>query len=1282
MASNVANIVFPGQFNPKTDKWCDYKERMLCALDAAGYSDTTAEKARSLFLSQCGKETFALIASLLAPARPTAVPLARIIAVLDQFYEPEVNEILQAGKFHRRQQSQGESVQDFVAAISTLGAKCNFMDLKRQLRDRLVLGVRDERLRRDLLKTKDLTYEVTLQMCLNYQAIFPDLYPEAAESRQTHSSTADAMEIGKIKSTNCNHCGRQHRTGEHCRFTTAKCFYCKKTGHIAAACKKKTLKVHQVEETERSNRNDSDTENDMRGLYMCGVSDYQPPITTEVIINGAPLKMEVDSGAARTVISKLTYQEMWHIPPPLTRTEVKLVTVTRQALDVLGAVYVRVQIGDKEAQCELLVVAQNVPSLLGRNWFKALSISVSGLCWAEDMTSPLKQEFPELFMEGLGEYKGPEVSLNVRADAVPRYLRARPVPFPQKQQVKEELQRMVKEGVLTPVTYSKWATPIRVVKKDDGSLRICGDYRATVNVAIDVDTYPLPTATEAFVKLSGGRVFSKLDLKQAYTQLKVDQKTAELLTLNTPLGLMRMNRLAFGVSAAPGIFQRVMSSALADMEGVACLLDDVAIMGNNLMEHNERLRRVLTKLNEMGFRLNMKKCVFAAESITFLGHMIDAEGLHPSPAKVNEIKEKPAPTNKETLRAFLGLYNFYEKFLPNKATLLEPLYRLLESKRPWMWTEKEQKVFEKAKDLIASDLTLVGYDLSRQLLLICDSSEYGLGAVLAHVMDDGVERPVMMASRTMQPHERRYGQIDKEALAIIFGLTKFHEFLAGRDFCIITDHKPLVGLFNPEKPIPDQISPRMLRWSLKLGCYQYKIKYRPGKLIGNADALSRWTAPTTSGTYEKPVREVLLLTERPNGWELDANKIAKETKRDPVLQKVMFHVLNGWSRHNSDASIHPFWSRRDALSLSKDCLLWCNRVVVPKSLQAEVLELLHTPHAGVVQTKAYARGYVWWVDMDKQIERVVAECEQCQLVKNNPPKDPQTWIATEKPWSRLHVDFAGPFQGKTFFVLVDSHSKWFEAEIVTSMSSATIITILRKIFASQGLPEVLVSDNGKAFSSAEFNEFLMKNGIKHLYSPPYHPATNGQIERAIQTFKNKLKKFENSLMPWSEKMSKVLFYLRTVPNSVTNKTPAEMLNGRKYRTAISRLHPENLPTQEEVQLESASQSRPKRSFQVGQPVLISMYGPGKKWERGTIEVVEGPSTYRVRTEGGELHRRHADQILERATRQDVEIPAAVPHQRRLSWDCPDTDADQSPSEELPIQLPDPSLWPDIIGVPS
>ncbi|XP_072934936.1 uncharacterized protein [Epargyreus clarus] len=292
MSWGAANIALPGQFNPKTDRWCDYKEQLLCALHVIGVCDSNLEKARSLFLSQCGKEMYSLIASLLVPERPTNVDFNNIMPALDKFYEPDVNEILEAGKFHRRGQLQDESIQEFVAAISLLGAKCKFMDLKRQLRDRLVLEVRDDRLRRELLKTKDLMYENAVQMCLNHQAPVQELYPSTSELKQNSSSATEPMDIGRITI-------------------------------------KGTLK----------------------------------PIMVELDINGTKHVMELDSGASRTIISEEAFWKLWSVAPPLYPTNIKLVTWTRDTLKVLGVAHVQVKLGNKEAQCELIVVAGSGPSL-------------------------------------------------------------------------------------------------------------------------------------------------------------------------------------------------------------------------------------------------------------------------------------------------------------------------------------------------------------------------------------------------------------------------------------------------------------------------------------------------------------------------------------------------------------------------------------------------------------------------------------------------------------------------------------------------------------------------------------------------------------------------------------------------------------------------------------------------------------------------------------------------------------------------------------------------------
>lgn len=227
-----------------------------------------------------------------------------------------------------------------------------------------------------------------------------------------------------------------------------------------------------------------------------------------------------------------------------------------------------------------------------------------------------------------------------------------------------------------------------------GDIRLCGDYRSTVNEATESDSYPMPTANEVFATIAGGRFFTTLDLERAYTQVVVDEDTSKLLTLNTCKGLYTVHRLTFVVKACPGIFQRLMSSLLAGIVGVAVLIDDIIVCGQTIPEMQERLDIVPDRIERAGLRLNKRKCKFASEKVEFLGFVIDSEGIHPAPSKVESIENTPEPKNKRELQAFLGLHNFYERFVPHKATLLESLHRLLETNQACRWAEREQTAFD------------------------------------------------------------------------------------------------------------------------------------------------------------------------------------------------------------------------------------------------------------------------------------------------------------------------------------------------------------------------------------------------------------------------------------------------------------------------------------------------------------------------------------------------------------------------------------------------------------
>ncbi|CAK1578403.1 unnamed protein product [Parnassius mnemosyne] len=1010
--------------------------------------------------------------------------------------------------------------------------------------------------------------------------------------------------------------------------------------------------------------------------------------------------MEVDSGSAFSILNENTWMQL-HPRTILDIMPNKLRTWNNSPVQVMGQATVQVQFKDIKCNLNVVIAKGTGPNLLGRNWFKALDITLNTIHMIDiDLTDIDKvlNKYNTVFREGLGTYRGNPVNIQIKPNTVPKFLKARPVPFALKERIEKEIDRLVGEGVLRPISFSEWATPVVPIVKKNGDIRLCGDYRSTVNQATESDTYPMPTASEVFAVITGGSYYTTLDLDRAYTQVVVTDATAKFLTLNTCKGLYTVHRLAFGVKACPGIFQRLMTALLAGIPGVAVLIDDIIISGRTLTEMTQRLEIVLDRIERAGLRLNKDKCKFAKRRVEFLGFVIDADGIHPAQSKVESILKTPEPKNIQQLQAFLGLYNFYERFIPHKATILEPLHRLLDKSQMWQWTDREQNSFDTAKRLLSSELTLVHYDLNKPLVLTCDSSEYGVGAVLSHIMEDGTERPVAMGSRTLHAHERRYSQLDKEATAIIFGVVKFHNYLMGRPFTIVTDHKPLLGIFDPQKPMPAILSPRLTRIALILTSHNYNIVYKPGRLIGNADGLSRWPQPVPDQPEQQHC-DVLLMAETPADFPVDVDLIASATKRDRTLSRVSHYVLSGWPDRVTDSELRPYWLHRTELSFHEECILFGCRVVVPPSLREPCLGALHKTHAGVVQTKALARSYVWWPQLNHDIEVLVGECSKCLENRHMPPKTSCEWITPTKPWSRINVDFAGPFQNKTFLIVVDAYSRWPEVFIVNNMTSGTVIRHLRNMFATHGLCETLVSDNGTAFVSTEMKIFLEANKIKHVTTAPYHPATNGLAERMVQTIKDKLRKMDD--IPWDIKLPNILLGLRVTPCTATKKSPAELLMNRRLRTLLDTLHPDNRQQRKRTQQIISNAQKINRESETGQNVMYRNYGNGPRWLPGTIVNRNGPSSYEITTEDGSLINRHIDQLINRRQSEMSAITRREDEEMSKKQDITDNSeimdndlaeeitgynlekdkTDNEVREEI-IEIPSQEKWAEMLGIPT
>ena len=773
-------------------------------------------------------------------------------------------------------------------------------------------------------------------------------------------------------------------------------------------------------------------------------------------------------------------------------------------------------------------------------------------------------------------------------------------------------------------------------------------------------------------------------MSQAYAQLLLDEDPKQYTVINTQRGLFKYNRLCFGISSAPGIFQRAMEQLLQGLPGVLCYLDDVLISGSSEKEHWDRLTTVLTKLQEAGLKLRADECSFQVSEVTYLGYLIDKDGIHPTKEKVKAIVDAPAPTCVKQLQAYLGLFNFYRRFVPKASTVLEPLNRLLRKDTGWVWGESQSKAFKASKDLLLQSDVLTHFDPNLPISVSADSSAYGVGAVISHVIE-AQERPICFASRTLTDAERNYSQLEKEALAMVFAIKKFHNYLWGQaNFQVVTDHKPLLGLFSNTKAIPAMASGRIQRWALMLQSYPFKLIHRSGAVLGTADALSRLPLPGTNESVPVPAEWSNLINFLDSS-PVTALQIKDHTRTDPVLARVFKYCELGWPEvlKEDEVDLLPFFRKREELSIQNGCVLWGYRVVIPGRDREALLNELHAGHVGVSRMKELARCYVWWPNMDKDLEGLAKQCSECIASSRAPARaELHPWEWPQQPWHRLHVDYAGPVRGKYFLLLVDAHSKWVEIFPTKGPTADETIKYSKHCFCQMGFPVTIVSDNGPCFISREFKEFLRENGVRHITSAVYKPSTNGLVERMVQTFKSALYKTTEILSVW---LDKFLFKYRITPHSTTGVSPAELMFKRRFRCRLDLLHPQDqlggrVLARQETQKRNYSSSARMLDLHPQSPVAVRNYSSGPKWLPAVVDTQTGPLSYRCELTGGGIVKRHQDQIITRTPEKEPSVPVATPEKTISPTPpvCPEPEAEpvvEAPVVHTPVRLPSESVKP-------
>ena len=1260
-------------FNPQQEEWPQYVERLEQFFEA---NDLTGEdkavKRRATFLSLIGPESYKLLRSLLAPVKPKEKSYAELVAKLTEHYSPTPSEVMQRFRFNSRSRRNGESVAAYVAELRRLAEYCNYGDtLDKMLRDRIVWGINDEAIQRKLLQETTLTYAKAITLAQGFETASSNLKEMHAPTTELTASSSTGvtvktepvhkMSVKRDKprqsdsGVTCHRCGKPGHLATVCRHRGSVCHNCKKKGHLAKVCRSKphakppsqgrstnaSRPVRQVAED-----SESDADDPMQPIMTANLRSVScsPPIKVHVEVDKISIPMEVDTGASVSVMSENVYHRLWP-RRGLNTTTIRLQNYSREPITVVGSTDVHVVYQGQTTTLPLVVVKGDGPTLLGRNWLTHIRLNWNEIHYTNNPgLHELLGKYSEIFQERLGTFKGYEAKIEVDPNATPRFNKARTIPYAMREKVSEELDRLVAEGTLEPVDYAEWAAPIvAVMKSDRKSVRICGDFRTTVNPVSKLNRYPIPKTEDILATLERGKLFTKLDLSQAYLQLKLDKESKEYLVISTHKGLFRYTRLPYGISSAPGIFQKAMEQLLQGIPHVSVYIDDILITAETEAEHLKILEEVLDRLAKAELRVKKHKCKFMASSVTYLGYVIDAQGIRPLPEKVEAIKQAPTPKNVTELKSYLGLLSYYGKFLPNLSTHLAPLYTLLSKRKLWKWTSAQDKAFNESKDLLTSSSLLVHFDPKLPILLACDASAYGIGAVLAHRLPDGSEKPIGYASRTLNAAERNYSQLEKEGLSLVFGIKRFYSFLFGHPFTLITDHKPLLGLLASQKPTSPHASARIRRWSLYLSMFEYKLEFRNTSAHANADALSRLPLPVEPAVNQTPPELVLLMDHLSNS-PVTAHQIREGTRKDPQLAPIVQFVQQGWPNTCPDqGQLTPFFEKRTELSIYEGCLLWGTRVVIPASCREAVLTELHEGHPGATRMKGLARMYVWWPGITKDIESTVRLCSTCQMHQSTPAVAPlHPWSWPTRPWARVHLDYAGPVEGKMILVIVDAHSKWIDAIVTPNATSATVVEELRPLFAQFGLPETVVTNNGPCFVGAEFEEFLSSNGIKHITSAPYHPSSNGLAERSVQIVKKGLKKITRGSM--RTRLAQILFAYRLTPQSTTGVSPSELLLGRRPRSRLDLLKPNTAERVEENQLkqkEKHDQRSRERNFAVDDDVFARNYHNGDKWLSGKILKKTGPVSYRVRLENGKERRCHQDQVRKRSVTIQQESPCVL-----------------------------------------
>lgn len=891
--------------------------------------------------------------------------------------------------------------------------------------------------------------------------------------------------------------------------------------------------------------------------------DKRPRYQVHVIVKEQEITAFADTGADVNVMSSTTANKL---QLPLMETQVRVKPYGSRSLKCLGSYEGCVTFGDAFAVAKFYVVDASVETLLSGKLCEALGIIkfnahetftdkvIHRIVCKDKIKQSIINSYPSAF-RGIGTLRNYQVHFYVDPEVAPVAQAARPIPFHIRDRFEREIQLMKEQDVIEEHHGpAPWVSNPVISPKDNGGIRITVDLRE-VNKAIKSTNIPIPRVEDIKIKLSGCKVFSKLDFKSAFHQLELDEDSRQLTVFHAGTQLMRYKRLVMGAKPASGELSKALMPVFGNIDGCHVIHDDLVVAGRSLDEHNSILSSVMDRIQCHGLTLNPEKCIFRKTEIPFWGMIVSSEGIKPDPSKIQALQDASPPQSKEDVMSFLCFVQSFSDFIPQLSKRTQYLRKLTKKHKSFRWTKDCEKEFIMLKNALKEKTLLTYYNQALPTFIFVDAHNTGLSAILAQGKSADNCKAVAYASRATRDEETRYPQLDLEAVSIDFALRRFRSYVAGGpQFTVITDHKPLVSIFaNTRKG-----SIRTDRIKLRHQDLSYVVQWQPGN-ENCADFLSRHATPfqKVPREWQKESQElektVWMLQYSPYTESISMHQIIQETAKDPTLERLKKYIQKGYIPKSSQ-ECSAFKKVFSELTIVDNMIMKSSKIVLPERLRRRAVRKAHQGgHPGMNSLKRRIRSHFWFPGINEVVEEAVKSCKPCQMFTNKTTSEPIKPIPQPKsPWQDVSIDLFGPMPDRKHVVVIqDIKTRFPAASIVNSTSASHVIPAIEDVYTAYGKPDSHRTDNGPPFNSKEFAKFSQTNAIEHRRVFPYHPQAN-PVETFMKPLGKALKVANWERQNKQNAINNLLTSYRSTPHPATGETPGNLMFRGGYKQDLSR----------------------------------------------------------------------------------------------------------------------------------